>query len=645
MGDSSDGLGVPVEGHHLKVQRIELPMGASGTNMDLVRLRTRLKVEQAKRRAAERNVENLKRGSVELMRTVTMLQQRTREEELEALGRELRRRQLDLDRRAADLEERNEGLSVLGAYLAEQFEVLDGAREGRRLPHASGAALHERVLGQRESEVVRRERELEQQSGLLRAAKTLQHAPLGQSLFIDPAELPESLAGLDFGALDEATIVALFVNSIQAKSESVRKRLETHADVARQVGEKARATEAEAQREAMASFEKMLGVEITLRQHAEGAAEKAERELERVVSELNVRRAREPNLYREIDQDLARIAELERTLEVFRSDRDRFAAQLEIERESHEERRGDYESAKRLNESSLARRKEVERALGIIQSDFVTTKNLLRRKEKEAEAAARELGEMRRRAVAAEARGESLETETVAQQRDAMASERRRASLTRRLSEEVGGRLAVEERAEGLVGELGRLAIQIRASEAARGRAEEGQAALEAEVRKLTERVKAEESGGQEGRAKAAPAMAQLSSLQGPQEGAKMGGQGAREFLTPLKGAFVAARPEVPPPFAMQAPERLELDLRLRFMMKDIDEIRVRLGRPAETSSSSKAPWLLGVGWAALEAGTRGAADVLRKLRVSAGRLTHDALPRLERTLGELSVRLRRSLP
>ncbi|HEX9709398.1 MAG TPA: hypothetical protein VGB42_05470 [Candidatus Thermoplasmatota archaeon] len=161
-------------------------------------------------------------------------------------------------------------------------------------------------------------------------------------------EAPEHLADLDVGDLDDATMEVLFANWMEARSELIRDRLEEHGDVARHVGEIARAAEADAQREALASTQKMLGVEIQLRQHAEEAADRAQRELESAQAELAREVARSILATQELDRKESELGAVEVELAAVRAEAERLG-----ERATREER-ARHEVVKLCEDARLA---------------------------------------------------------------------------------------------------------------------------------------------------------------------------------------------------------------------------------------------------------------------------------------------------
>src|SRR5258706_44957 len=136
----------PLDGHHLKVQRIELPLGALDGSVSLARLRSRLVEEQAKRKAAEREVEKLKRGAFEQLKKVALPEQRSREAQVASSELEVRRKRLDLERQAAEIQERAQELALLGENLSDHLERLEGTQAGTMLAPESAAAVASRVM-------------------------------------------------------------------------------------------------------------------------------------------------------------------------------------------------------------------------------------------------------------------------------------------------------------------------------------------------------------------------------------------------------------------------------------------------------------------------------------------------------------------
>ncbi|MGH6690996.1 MAG: hypothetical protein ACREF4_09995, partial [Gammaproteobacteria bacterium] len=143
-----------------------------------------------------------------------------------------------------------------------------------------------------------------------RPAEPTGGTPLGTGLRVDPMEsmsasqahLPESMADLEVQELNDATLDVLFARWMEARTEPIRERLKEHGDIVVNVGQIAREAEADAQREALGTSEKVLGIEITLRRHAEEHAEQMRRELELVSAEL----ARESAAARQALQELDR---------------------------------------------------------------------------------------------------------------------------------------------------------------------------------------------------------------------------------------------------------------------------------------------------------------------------------------------------
>jgi hypothetical protein len=173
---------------HLAKQREEFQKVVDEANATLRALRDELRWEQRRRGEVEAELENLKKGSVAMMKYVTNLQRKKHDEEVEDLKRLLRERRGES---AGGREESDYMQKVVETHLetprTARAAGAASARSQSEAPSTEGA----NDLDAREMRLEAREREIEEQFQRLKEERQLRRHEVDSTLSFELGQLPE----------------------------------------------------------------------------------------------------------------------------------------------------------------------------------------------------------------------------------------------------------------------------------------------------------------------------------------------------------------------------------------------------------------------------------------------------------------------